>query len=83
MSLGRVSPAPSQTSLRARFAALRNIWPFLILVWQASPALMLISMLLRLVRAMLPVAALWIGKLIIDELVRLSARIGLWGKKAT
>ena len=62
---------------------MRNIWPFLTLVWQASPALMLVSMVLRLVRAVLPVAALWIGKLIIDEVVRLSALpdrpADLWG----
>ncbi|MBH1973444.1 MAG: hypothetical protein I8H94_00020 [Rhodobacteraceae bacterium] len=38
-------------------------------------------MLLRLVRAMLPVAALWIGKLIIDEVVRLSARINSGARK--
>lgn len=80
-SSARLPPAPA--SLRARFSALRNIGPFLRLVWQASPALMLISMLLRLIRAVLPVAALWIGKLIIDEVVRLSALPGhpvdLWG----
>ena len=40
-------------------------------------------MALRLVRAVLPVSALWIGKLIIDEVVRLSALpdrpVDLWG----
>ena len=81
VSSARLPPAPA--SFRARFSALRNIGPFLKLVWQASPALMLISMLLRLIRAVLPVAALWIGKLIIDEVVRLSALPGhpvdLWG----
>lgn len=81
MSSARLPPAPA--SFRARFSALRNLWPFLMLVWQASPALMLISMVLRLIRAVLPVAALWIGKLIIDEVVRLSALpdrpTDLWG----
>ena len=66
------NPAPQVTSLRARWAALRNIAPFLKLVWSASPGLTLASLLLRLVRAVLPVAALWIGKLIIDDVVRLS-----------
>ena len=83
MSSARLPPAPAQTSFRARFSALRNIGPFLALVWQASPALLLITMVLRLIRAVLPVAALWIGKLIIDEVVRLSALPGrpadLWG----
>ncbi len=58
-------------SLRGRFAALRNVWPFLKLVWQASPSLTIIAIILRLIRAVLPVAALWFGKLIIDEVVRL------------
>jgi len=66
-----------------RFAALRNIWPFLALVWHASPPLMLFSMILRLGRAVLPVSALWVGKLIIDEVVRLSGMpdrpADLWG----
>ena len=58
-------------SLRGRFAALRNVWPFLKLVWEASPILTVIAIILRLIRAVLPVAALWFGKLIIDEVVRL------------
>jgi ATP-binding cassette, subfamily B, bacterial len=76
-------PAPPRPSFRARFSALRNIWPFLTLVWKASPPLMVVSMALRLVRAVLPVSALWIGKLIVDEVVRLSALpdrpSDLWG----
>ncbi|TNC51688.1 ABC transporter ATP-binding protein [Rubellimicrobium rubrum] len=42
------------------------------MVWRASPLLALTSAGLRLVRAVLPVASLWIGKLIIDEVVRLT-----------
>ena len=69
------SPAPDRkaTSFRARWAALRNIGPFLRMVWRASPGLLLITLTLRVIRAVLPVAALWFGKLIIDEVVRLSA----------
>ena len=63
---------PIPTTFRARWAALRNIPAFLRLVWQASPAKTLASIVLRLVRAVLPVAALWIGKLIIDDVVHLS-----------
>ncbi len=55
----------------ARWNALRNIGPFLAMVWQASPRLTVLSVILRLVRAILPVTQLWIGKLIIDEVVRL------------
>jgi ATP-binding cassette, subfamily B, bacterial len=57
--------------MRERLGALRNLPPFLRLVWRASPALTLSQGVLRLVRALLPVAALYIGALIIDEVVRL------------
>jgi ATP-binding cassette subfamily B protein len=67
------APGRQATSFRARWAALRNIGPFLRMVWRASPGLLLITLTLRVIRAVLPVAALWFGKLIIDEVVRLSA----------
>ncbi len=60
-------------SLRERVGALRNLPPFLRQVWEASPALTMASLGLRVVRALLPVAALYVGKLIIDEVVRLIA----------
>ena len=83
MNPTNLPPAPPRPSFWVRFSALRNIWPFLKLVWKASPPLMVVSMALRLVRAVLPVSALWIGKLIVDEVVRLSALpdrpADLWG----
>jgi len=69
-------PPPLPTpdlSLRQRFQALRNLPPFLRDIWRTSRPLTLVSMGLRLVRAVLPVAALYVGKLIIDEAVRLVA----------
>lgn len=60
-------------SLRERFDALRNLRPFLKQIWATSPALTLITLGLRLVRALLPVLTLYVGKLIIDEAVRLVA----------
>ena len=63
---------PPPQPLRARLGALRNLPPFLKLVWQTSPALTLGQALLRIVRALLPVVALYIGKLIIDEVVLLA-----------
>jgi ATP-binding cassette subfamily B protein len=51
---------------------LRNLPPFLALVWRTSPALTLSQSLLRVVRALLPVATLYVGKLIIDEVVLLA-----------
>jgi ATP-binding cassette subfamily B protein len=58
-------------SLKDRFGALRNLRPFIAMVWRTSPSLMISSLLLRLVRALLPVVTLYIGKLIIDDVVLL------------
>ncbi len=63
---------PLPRSLRERFGALRNLPPFLKLVWRTSPALAAADIACRLVRAFLPVATLYVGKLIIDEVIRLS-----------
>lgn len=68
-------PPPLPTpdlSLRERFQALRNLPPFLRDVWTTSRGLTAADIGLRLVRAVSPVALLYIGKLIIDEAVRLS-----------
>lgn len=74
-------PAPPRTgankrSLRERFGALRNLRPFLHQVWQTSPALTLATLFLRLLRALLPVVMLYVGKLIIDEVVAVAAPAG-------
>ena len=63
---------PPPQPLRARLGALRNLPPFLKLVWQTSPALTLGQGVLRVLRALLPVITLFIGKLIIDEVVLLA-----------
>jgi len=39
------------------------------MVWQTSPALVLTTTLLRLVRALVPLAMLWVSKLILDGVV--------------
>lgn len=57
--------------MRERFDALRNLRPFLAQIWATSPALTLATLSLRLVRALLPVVMLYVGKLIIDEALRL------------
>ena len=68
-----VPPAgPQRPSLRERLGALRNLPPFLALVWEASPALTTGQGVLRIARALLPIATLYIGKLIIDEVIRLA-----------
>ncbi|MEO7431146.1 MAG: ABC transporter ATP-binding protein [Dokdonella sp.] len=65
---------PARTApknLRERFIALRNLPPFLRELWATSPTLLIADVLLRSVRAVLPVLTLLVGKLIIDEVVAL------------
>ncbi len=52
---------------------MRNIPPFLREIWATSRPMTLATIVLRLVRAFLPIATLYVGKLIIDEAVRLIA----------
>ncbi|WP_266170254.1 ABC transporter ATP-binding protein [Dyella subtropica] len=67
---GAVEAEPKQ-SLRERFVALRNLPPFLRGIWQTSPFMSIATVVLRLLRALLPVATLYVGKLIIDEAIHL------------
>lgn len=59
-------------TLKDRFSALKNIPAFFGLVWQTSPSLTLATAFIRLLRSALPVSMLYIGKLIIDQVVHLS-----------
>ena len=52
--------------------ALRNLPPFLREIWATSRALTCVSLGLRLIRALLPVITLYVGKLIIDEAIRIA-----------
>jgi ATP-binding cassette, subfamily B, bacterial len=61
----------SSKSLKERVGALKNLRPFAVMVWRASPQLTSGSLVLRLVRALLPVITLFVGKLIIDDVVAL------------
>lgn len=61
----------TEITLKERFAALRNLPAFFRLVWETSPTLSVINALLRIVRSAIPVAVLYIGKLIVDNVVRL------------
>ena len=68
---------------RTRLASLRNIRPLLGMVWDTSPALVSITTALRLVRALLPLAMLWVSMLILNGVVAWIKRgnvdsAGLW-----
>jgi len=71
-SFGRTPQGPftaTSKSLKERVGALKNLRPFTVMVWRASPELTAASLVLRLVRALLPVITLFVGKLIIDDVV--------------
>jgi ATP-binding cassette subfamily B protein len=69
-------PATADRTLRERLGALRNIPPFLKLIWATNAPLTSASLGLRLARAVLPVVTLYVGKLIIDEVIALAQRAG-------
>ena len=62
----------SKPTLKEKFAALRNLPKFFKLVWETNHWYTILNAVLRLIRSALPVAILYIGKLIIDEVVALS-----------
>ncbi len=69
---GRGGVPARPTTWRERLGALRNLPPFLAMVWGSSRSLTATTVAVRLVRALLPVATLFVGKLIIDEVVHLT-----------
>ena len=54
---------------RERLAALRNIPPVLAIVWQSGRAVVAAGLIFRLLASLLPMALLWVTKLIIDGIV--------------
>ena len=66
----------SNISLQERFRALKTLPPFFRLIWQSNPRLFALNVVLRIIRAAVPVVTLYIGKLIIDEVVRMTQTSG-------
>src|SRR5215218_2128368 len=54
---------------RERLSALRYIWPLAKLVWGTHRGFSAAMMMLRLVRAFVPIATFWVGKLILDTVI--------------
>ncbi len=52
-----------------RWDALKNLGPFFSMVWEASSKYTLLNASLRLVKSVVPLITLYIGKLIIDEVI--------------
>lgn len=62
----------SKPTFKEKFDALHNLPKFFKLVWQTHKGYTLLDGLLRLLRSAMPVAILYVGKLIIDEVVFIS-----------
>jgi len=65
-----------KTNLKSSFNALTYLPRFFKEIWRTSPKLFLASALCRLVGAVIPVSILWVGKIIIDEIVTQAASEG-------
>jgi ATP-binding cassette subfamily B protein len=59
-----------------RLEALKHLPRLFRLVWSTEPRYVVIILLLRLLRAVVPIAVLWLGKLIVDEVVGSVSRGG-------
>ncbi len=57
------------TSFKDQLQALNNLPRFFKMVWKTSPFLFISNILLRLIKAALPLIMLYVGKLIIDEVI--------------
>jgi ATP-binding cassette, subfamily B, bacterial len=62
-------PAAPDRSWRERLQALRHLPKLLRMVWGTNPGYVVGILLLRIARSVVPLAVLWIGKLIVDEVV--------------
>ena len=63
---GRNKP---RLTLKERFSALKNIPTFFKLIWETSPSLTIWNIVLRVIKSLFAPAILFVGKLIIDEIV--------------
>lgn len=54
---------------KERFQALKYVPPFLKLVWETNRGYTVLMVILRVLRSFVPVATLWVGKLIIDAVL--------------
>ncbi|MBK9490165.1 MAG: ABC transporter ATP-binding protein [Haliscomenobacter sp.] len=66
-----MSTTPKKVKLADQFSALKNLPSFFTLIWQTEPRLAAINIVLRLLKAGVPLLTLYLGKLIVDEIIRL------------
>jgi ATP-binding cassette, subfamily B, bacterial len=65
-----------QKSFREQVGALKNLPKFFRLIWETSKRMTIGNLLLRLIKSAIPLAMLYVGKLIIDEVIGLIAETG-------
>jgi len=73
---GARKPNDPSPGWRERLQALKHLRTLLRLVWTTEPRYVLGILTLRVLRAGIPVAVLWVGKLIVDQVVAAIARHG-------
>ena len=71
----RIDADPKPT-VRERVAAMRHVPALLRLVWETHRGYAVAMIALRVVRSAVPVATLWVAKLIIDEVIAAAGRGG-------
>jgi ATP-binding cassette subfamily B protein len=76
MAKTRNNTSSPDISFKQRLSALKNLPEFFKLVWLSSPWKTSTSFLLRIIRSAMPVALLYVGKLIIDQVVQLNRHGG-------
>src|SRR3954470_502376 len=62
-------PAPPEASWRGRLQPLKHLPKLLRMVWASEPRYVVGILVLRVLRTAVPIAVLWIGKLIVDAVV--------------
>ena len=65
----------AKPTLKEKFDALGNLPRFFKLVWQTNHWYTILDAVLRLMRSAMPVSILYVGKLIIDEVVAIKQNI--------
>lgn len=74
--MSKIRNINNNLSFRERLSALKNLPQLFRLVWQSSPGKTTLSFALRIARSAMPVTLLYIGKLIIDQVVGLNSHGG-------
>ena len=71
-----MSNKKKQLAFKEQFSALRELFPFFKLIWEVSPLMFISNIVLRLIKSAIPLATLYVGKEIIDEVIHLMGSPG-------